>query len=409
MKNWAGNFEFSAKRVHRPTSVDEVRQVVSKAEKARALGTRHSFSLIADTPFDLISVEHLTAIEPVDREQSTVAIEAGVSYGQLAPILDRQGFALHNLASLPHISVVGACATSTHGSGEKNKSLSAAVRAMEIVTAEGDLVTLSRNVDGDRFLGAVVGLGGLGVVTRVTLDVQPAFTMRQQLYERLPFSDLEQHFDEVEDAGYSVSLFTDWKTDSINQVWVKQRDMGDIPPALFGATLAQVDRHPIGDLSPVNCTKQMGVPGPWYERLPHFRMAFTPSSGEELQSEFYVPRAQALDALREVQKLSSRITPVLQISEIRAIAADDFWMSPSYRRDSIGIHFTWEKDWAGVSALLPDLQEALRPFRARPHWSKLFTMSPQPLYERLSDFHALLQSYDPKGKFRNPFLDQFVF
>jgi alditol oxidase len=339
-----------------------------------------------------------------------------VTYGQLAPYLDGQGYALHNLASLPHVSVAGACATATHGSGNKNGNLATAVSAMEIVTADGELIVLSRERDGERFRGAVVALGGLGVVTKVTLDVQPTFQIRQVVYENLPMAQLESHLDDIFSSGYSVSLFTDWQNHRITQVWIKsrveQRPSSKLQPDFFGAKLATRKLHPLAGHSAENCTEQMGIPGPWYERLPHFRMNFTPSSGAELQSEYFVPRDKGYQAILAVEQLRDYVTPHLLISELRTIDADDLWMSPCYRQPSMAIHFTWKPEWPAVRELLPTVEEKLAPFNARPHWAKLFTMSSsrlKSLYVRVSDYQALLAHYDPHGKFRNEFLNANIY
>lgn len=339
-----------------------------------------------------------------------VTVGAGVTYGELGPYLDSTGLALHNLASLPHISIAGACATATHGSGEKLGNLATAVSAMEMVIADGSVVKLSRG--SPDFAGAVVGLGALGVITRVTLDVEPAYSMRQYVYENLPLAQMADHFDEIQASGYSVSLFTDWQKQRINELWIKARAEFAAPQEFFGATLATRNLHPIGDLSAEHCTEQRGVPGPWYDRLPHFRMGFTPSAGKELQSEYFVARRNAVDAILAVEKLRERVSPHLLVTEIRTIAADDLWMSPCYRRPSVAIHFTWKPDWASVRRLLPIIEKQLAPFEPRPHWGKLFTMAPAELqsrYERLDDFRRLAAQYDPQGKFRNEFLDTNLF
>ena len=413
--NWAGNYTYRATHIHQPETVEQIQELVRRSERVKALGTRHSFSDIADSPGDLISLERFDKITALDRNQQTVTVEAGVRYGQLASWLHRKGYALHNLASLPHISVAGACATATHGSGDRHGNLATVVSAMEMVTGSGDLVKLSHEQNAEEFKGVVVGLGGFGVVTKLTLDISPTFEMRQDVYQNLPLAKLENHFDEITSSAYSVSLFTDWREASFNQVWLKRRVSGDVTlktePQLFGATLATSHLHPIATLSADNCTEQMGVGGPWFERLPHFRMDFTPSSGEELQSEYLIPRPHALTALRAVDQLRDRIAPLLQISEIRTIAADDLWMSPCYGQDCIGIHFTWKKVWEAVRNLLPVIEEQLYPFDARPHWAKLFTLSPerlQALYKKLPDFRKLLLHYDPQGKLRNAFLDRYI-
>lgn len=416
LKNWAGNYTYSTDRLYQAKSLQQVQELVKKYDKLKVLGTRHCFNGIADSTHNLISLRQMDQVLALDPKAHTVTIDANLSYGQLAPYLENKGFALHNLASLPHISVAGACATATHGSGVKNGNLSTAVSGMEIVTAAGEVRKLSRQKDGDTFRAAVVHLGALGVVTKVTLDVVPTFQVRQDVYENLPLDQLKDHFEAIVGVGYSVSLFTDWQKKRINEVWIKRKvEKGvelDAKPEFFGAKRATKNLHPIAELSAENCTEQMGVPGPWYERLPHFKMGFTPSSGKELQSEYFVPRKNAVEAILAVEHLRDHISPHLLITELRTIDADDLWMSPCYKQPSLAIHFTWKQDWASVKKVLPMIEKALAPYHTRPHWGKLFTLSPSVLqsrYEKLADFKKLVKEHDPKGKFRNAFLDSTIY
>ncbi len=416
LTNWAGNIEYSTQQQYSANSLDQVRAFVKKQNKLKVLGTRHCFNRIADSPDQFLSLKAMDKVVQLDEKARTVTLQAGMSYGQLCPYLDSKGWALHNLASLPHISIAGACTTATHGSGENNGNLATAVTALEIVNTAGDVFKLTRDQDGDTFRGAVVGLGALGVITTVSLAVQPTFTMRQYVYENLPLSEMKTHFDEIQKSGYSVSLFTDWQKQRINEVWIKSRtEPGQTfaaPAEFFGAKRATKNLHPIAELSAENCTEQMGVPGPWYERLPHFRMGFTPSAGKELQAEYFVPRQHAVEAILAVERLRDQVGPHLLISEIRTIAADDLWMSPCYQQSSVAIHFTWKPDWPAVSKLLPVIEKELAPFRPRPHWGKLFTIPAADLrarYERLPEFVELSKKYDPAGKFQNEFLSRYIF
>jgi xylitol oxidase len=397
-------------------SLEQVQDFVKKQARLKVLGSRHCFNNIADSKDTFLSLKPLDQIVSLDPQARTVTVDAGITYGQLSPLLDAKGFALHNLASLPHISVAGACTTATHGSGEKNGNLATAVSALELVTGSGEVVKLSRQQDGDLFKGAVVGLGALGVITKITLDIQPTYMMRQYVYENLPLSEMKDHFDAIQASAYSISLFTDWQNQRFSEVWLKSRtEKGqafEATPEFFGAKLATRNLHPIAELSAENCTEQMGVPGPWYERLPHFRLGFTPSAGKELQSEYFVPRQHAVEAILAVERLRDQITPHLLITEIRAIAADDLWMSPCYQQPCVTIHFTWKQDWPSVSKLLPIIEKELAPFQARPHWGKLFTISPKVLhaiYRKLPEFVALTRKFDPQGKFRNEFLNTIIF
>jgi alditol oxidase len=416
LKNWAGNLKYTTTNVFEPNSVEEVQEMVGRFKKLRALGTRHCFNRIADSEHNLISTQNLNQVMAIDTASKTVTVGAGVRYGEFCKQIHEAGFAVHNLASLPHISVAGACATATHGSGITNGNLATAVSAWEIVKANGEVIMLSREKNPDVFYGAVVGLGALGVVTKVTLDLVPTFQVRQDVYLNLPMAQLEKNFDAIMGSGYSVSLFYDWQTDRINQLWikrvVKEGKAITAEQEYFGATLANRNVHPILEISAENCTEQMGVAGPWYERLPHFKMGFTPSSGEELQAEYFVPRNQAVEAINAVAALKDKIKPYLMITEIRTIDADDFWMSPCYHQPSVAIHFTLKQDVEGVNALLPLIEEKLAPFGAKPHWGKLFTLSPATLqsrYEKIASFQQLIAEYDPEGKFRNEFVDVNVF
>jgi alditol oxidase len=414
--NWAGNYTFHAEHLYEPKTVAEVQHLVTTCPKLRALGRGHSFNGIADSTTNQISLKQLDSID-IDEKAHTVTVGAGVTYGKLAPVIDARGFAVHNLASLPHVSVIGACATATHGSGSKNGNLSTAVSAIEFVTADGSIHTLSRAKDGDKFLGAVVALGDIGIVTKTTLDLVPTFQVAQVVYENLPISQLEKHLDEIFLSGYSVSLFTDWQNHNISEVWVKRRlgpgaTSANFPPEFFGAKAATRKLHPIVDHNAEACTDQLGVPGPWYERLPHFKLNFTPSSGAELQTEYFVPRDRAYEAILAVEQLRDRITPHLFITELRTIAADNLWLSMAYQRPSMAIHFTWKPEWPEVKTILPLIEEKLAPFDARPHWAKLFTIPSSrlnQLYAKMPDYQTLIKQYDPQGKFRNQFIDTNIY
>lgn len=415
LRNWSGNITYKTDRVFYPGSVQEVQELVKKCSHLRSLGTRHCFNTIADSRFNLLSSGKMNKLLELDEASGIVTVEGGMKYGELSPILHEKGFALHNLASLPHISVAGSISTATHGSGISNGNLATAVRTLEIVIADGTAIQLSRDKD-KLFPAAVVGLGALGVITKVGLAIQPTFMMRQNVFVKLPLARMKENFEQIMSAGYSVSLFMDWQADFINEVWIKSKagseKRDEWEGGFYGAEAATKNLHPIMDHSAENCTEQMGVPGPWYERLPHFKMGFTPSSGKELQSEYFVPRRHAVEAISAVYRLGEKIGPHLFITEIRSIAADDLWMSPCRNQDSVTIHFTWKPDWPAVRKLLPQIENELAPFQARPHWGKLFTISPQTLksrYEKIDDFKKFVSLYDPKGKFRNEFLTANIY
>jgi alditol oxidase len=407
LANWAGTYTYDAERLHRPASIEEVREVVARAPRIRVLGSRHSFTGIADSG-ELLTLEAMPAAVVVDSAAGTASCSVGLTYGALAEALKLHGLALHNLASLPHISVGGAVATATHGSGDGNGNLATAVAALEMVTSSGDVVTFSRG-DPD-FEGVVVGLGAVGAVTRVTLDVEAAYQVRQRVFGGLAWDELFEHFDEIFARGYSVSVFSRLGP-IVDQVWVKSRvtdEPENVAGELFGAVAATVDRHPLLGMDPVNATPQLGRPGAWSDRLPHFKMGFRPSVGEEIQSEYHVPRRHAVAAIEAVRSVADRIRPVLQVCEIRTVAADGLWLSPQYGQDTAGLHFTWRRDQAAVEEALVHVEAALDPFHPRPHWGKLFLSGASTLasrYERLPDFTRLLHRLDPRAAFRNPWLE----
>jgi len=396
MKNWARNVTYSTDRVLAPRTVAEAQEMVARAELLRPLGTGHSFSRVADTTGVLISTEHLDRIVEVGTE--TVVVEAGIRYGDLGSALARHDLAVPNYASLPHISVGGAIATATHGSGARNQSLAASVAALELVCSDGSLERFART-DED-FDGTVVALGSLGLVVRVTLDVVPAFELGQHVFEGLSWAAVEADLHEVLALGYSTSLFTRWSEDGIDQVWVKSATPVE---SCFGATAADGPRNPVTGADPANATEQLGAPGPSAERLPHFRLGFTPSGGDELQSEYAIASEHALEAVRALRPLGPILTPLLLTSEIRAVAADSLWLSPFHGRDSVCIHFTWKPLGAKVHAALQRIEAALAPFEPRPHWGKLFIRSPASSYPRLREFRALRARLDPGRVFGNAF------
>ncbi|MDQ5818001.1 MAG: FAD-binding protein [Actinomycetota bacterium] len=409
-KNWAGNYTYRAQKLHRLSTIEQMQEIIANAPGVRVLGSRHSFNDIADSS-ELITLEAMPMDVVVDHVANTVSFNAALKYGELAETLNAEGVALHNLASLPHISVAGAVATATHGSGDTNGNLATAVAGLELVTSGGEIIEASRGEPD--FEGLVVGLGALGALTRITLDVEPAYEVRQRVFEGLSWEALFEHFDEITSSGYSVSVFTRWG-ETIDQVWVKSRvtdEPEQVEDDLFGAIAAEVDRHPIIELNATNCTPQLGRPGLWSDRLPHFRMGFTPSSGEELQSEYLFPRRYAVEAIEALRALADRIQPILQVSEIREVASDGLWMSMNYGEDTVGIHFTWKPERDAVEDVLVQLEAALVPFEARPHWGKLFNADAAaiaPLYERMPDFISLVERLDPRGAFSNSWLRAHV-
>ena len=413
LTNWAGSLAYSAESVHYPTSVAEVQELVSRLPRVKALGTRHSFNASADSPGGaLISLSELAPEVTIDADAMSVSVTGGTRYGVLAAELQAHGYALHNTGSLPHISVAGATATGTHGSGDRNGILSTAVAGVELVTADGSLVTVDRSNPDLKALA--VGLGAFGVMTRVVLDMQPTYLVRQDVYRNAPWDSVLEAFDAVMSSAYSVSLIGDFGSPVVRELWQKARvesvpdddeQPEPVPASLHGGTWYDDAEEPPDHALNVRA----GIAGPWSDRLPHFRLDAPPSAGgDELQTEYFVDRRHAVDALRMLRSLGDRISPHLHATEIRTVAADDLWLSPAYARDSLCIGFTWRKHPTEVMALLADIEAALASYEPRPHWGKLFTFSDADLaqrFPRLPDFLELTTTYDPTGKFSNAFID----
>ncbi len=416
LRNWANNLTYSAREVLRPGSVAELQTMLQSRSRIKVLGTGHSFNDIADCEDTLLLLADMPQEMNISAAAGTARASAGLTFGALGAYLHQHGYALPNFASLPHISLAGAYATATHGSGAANPVLAASVVALDLVQADGQLLSLSRATHPDVFDGVAAGLGALGVVVSVTVATVPAFSIRQDVYLGLPFDAALAHLDEILACAYSVSLFTTWRQAAFNSVWCKRRSGSDASPAdspaaLFGAAVARTPQHPLPGLDAQACTEQLGRPGPAHERLPHFRMDFRPSHGQELQAEYLLPRSCAVAAFRALLPLQEALAQAVLVTEVRAVAQDTLWMSPAYGRDCVAFHFTLKPDMAAVLPLLTKIEAALAPYEAAAHWGKLFAQSPaevQARYPRLDDFRQLAATFDPGGKFRNKFLNRYA-
>ena len=408
MQNWSKNIEFNDRKYFQPESISELQELIRTNQKIRVRGTAHCFNDIADTSSYAINLSKMPKTIEVDVEKKSVLVAAGLKYGELAPVLHEQGWALDNLASLPHISIAGSISTGTHGSGVKNKNLANQVISFDVVTAEGEIRHIDRS--NPAFSAMVVGLGLGGIVYQYELRIEPTYEIRQVVYPNIPLDILQRNFDPIMSTAYSVSYFTDWGSDQVGNLWCKFRADEVIPDSIGGCAQADKKYHPITSVNPEACTEQLGVPGDWHQRLSHFKLEFTPSVGEEIQTEFFIDRKDASAAIEVLSKLGDEITPLLWITELRTIAADDLWLSGAYQRDTLGIHFTWKKEDA-IYPVVEKVEAALRPFNYRPHWGKVFTAEAQYLksvYPKMSEFKALVEALDPTKKFENSFTRRFL-
>jgi xylitol oxidase len=402
-QNWSKNIDFHDRGFLQPESLAELQELIRSNPKIRVRGTAHCFNEIADTSSYAINLAKMPKTIEINTDKDSVTVAAGMKYGELAPELQSQGWALDNLASLPHISIAGSVATGTHGSGIKNKNLSNQVLAIDMVTAEGELRHIDRA--NPAFNALVVGLGLGGIVYQYELRIEPTFKVRQVIYPEIPLDVLQRNFDQIMGTAYSVSFFTDWGSEQVGNLWCKFRADEVIPESVGGSKRAEKKYHPIAAVDPEACTEQLGVPGPWNERLSHFKLEFTPSVGEEIQSEFFIDRKDAFAAIEALAKLGNEINPLLWITELRTIAADNLWLSGAYQRETLGIHFTWKKLDA-IYPVIERVEAALRPFSYRPHWGKAFNSDGaylKSVYPKMSEFRSLIDGLDPRRKFENEF------
>ncbi|MBM7802425.1 xylitol oxidase [Curtobacterium luteum] len=411
--NWAGNVTYGATELLTPTSVDEVQRIVAATPRLTALGSKHSFNRIADTDGAQLTLAGLPPVLDVDTDRRVVRVAAGMTHAQVAAGLEARGWALANLASLPHISTAGAVATGTHGSGVRNPSLAQAVVGLEVVRASGDTARVDASTPDGALDAHRVALGALGIVTTVELAIEPSFEVATTVHLDLPWDAVLGHFDAVVSDAYSVSLFTSFDDRGARQVWVKHRTDEPAPQVdlvALGARPADGPVHP-GENDTAGVTEQGGVPGPWSERLPHFRSSFTPSTGAEIQAEYVIPASHAIAALEALRPLASVFAPLLIAAEVRTVAADSAWLAPSSERQSVGIHFTFRREPEAVEAAVHRIEETLAPFDPRPHWGKVSVATAERLHEaypRLGDFAALARDLDPTGRFRNAFLARIL-
>ena len=408
MQNWSKNVEFNDKSYLQPTSLVELQELIRTNPKVRARGTAHCFNEIANTSSVAVNLAKMPRVIDVSSESSSVKVSAGLTYGELAPELHNQGWALNNLASLPHISIAGSISTGTHGSGIQNQNLPNQVLSFDMVTAEGELRHINRT--NPAFNALVVGLGLGGIVYQYELRIEPTFEVRQVIYPEIPLDVLQRNFDQIMGTAYSVSYFTDWSSAQVGNLWCKFRDSEVIPDSIGGSAKADTKYHPIASVDPVACTEQSEVPGDWHERLPHFKLEFTPSVGEEIQTEFFVDRKDSAAAIEAVSQLGAEITPLLWITELRTFAADNLWLSGAFERDCLAIHFTWKKLDA-IYPVIEKVEAALRPFNYRPHWGKVFTADAtylKSVYPKMNEFQALVQALAPAKKFENTFTRTFL-
>jgi xylitol oxidase len=411
MQNWAKNITFSSQNFIEIENITQLQKVIESSNKLKVVGTGHSFSEIADTTGTLISLKNLDPEIEIDEKSQTVKVAAGTSYANLAKYLEKNGWAISNLASLGEITIAGAIMTGTHGSGSNNKVLSDSVVAIEMILASGDKFVIDRK-DFAQFPGFVVSFGALAVFTKLTLKIVKSFSVKQVVYENIPIQSILENFNEIFDKPYSASYFNNWSPKNTGQIWMKFLDNDKFPELqsnAYGGNLAKTNQHPVKVNHPDNCTEQMGVAGKWLFRLPHFKLDSSPASGDEVQTEYLVDRKHVQSYINELIKIGEDIAVRVYATEIRTISSDDLWLSGAYERETVGFHFTWKKS-SEIKEFLPVIENILGKNNGRPHWGKLFSTTKAQLIERYpkyEEFRNLIHKYDSGNKFGNKFIEQY--
>ncbi|WP_370107515.1 FAD-binding protein [Nocardioides sp.] len=413
MHNWAENRQLTPREIVSPCSIDELRHTVAAADAVGVIGITHSFTDVFNDRGTLVRLDQMPRDVVIDDERGTAVVAAGVAYSELAQILHARGWAVANLPSLPHVTVGGAVSTGTHGSGVRLRGLADSVQAVRYVIGNGEMRLFSRTQDRETFYGSVVALGALGVAVDYTIALIPSFEVSQSVLTDLTVDDLERDVADMLASAYSVSVFTDWSENT--SVFLKESsgatDRRGKGARWVGGVLAESQVPHVPGETTDGMTPQLAEPGPWFERLPHLLASAILAARTELQSEYFVPAEAGESAIRALRGRAQEFSGCLQVSEVRAVRADEHWLSPAYGRDTISLHFTWRWDPAAVTEVIPVVEETLRPFNPRPHWAKLHELAPEYLageYPQLGRFHDLVSEVDPIGKFRSPLVARLL-
>uniref|UniRef100_A0A915D0Y3 FAD-binding PCMH-type domain-containing protein n=1 Tax=Ditylenchus dipsaci TaxID=166011 RepID=A0A915D0Y3_9BILA len=418
--NWGGNFNFSTQDIKYPTTTAGVQQLVKECKgKIRPVGTRHSFSEIANTNDTLICLVHMNLILSVDPSVPSVTVQAGITYTDLIPFLQSIGLAIPMMASLGEISIAGAINTAVHGSGAGIGNLATQVLGLQMVLADGSVVQYSKGQNDTELAAATVGLGALGIVTQVTLQAQPTYNLAINVFENMDMSVLDTQLYNITHSGYAINMWSTFGTPGVlDQVWITTKvdsngvnAYGNVSQ-LYGAPAATAQSSPIAALPPTYVVPQMGIVGPYYERLTDYDLGLSGQEGQQTQSEYYVDFDDFVPALKALQTLSAEINAVVYVALFRITEKDELWMSPQYKKTTMAIHFSWQPKLDQVMALLPKIEAALAPFNPIPHWGKLYTLKPEqylPLLPKYPEWREQVELHDPTHKFRNKWLEENIF
>lgn len=427
-RNWAGNQTAEPTSVLRPTSVQELVDVVLKAasqdQQVKPIGSGHSFTAIGVAPGIQLDMSGLARIVSADHATGLVTVEAGMPLHRLNRELAAQGLAMTNLGDIEVQTISGALSTGTHGTGERFGGLTTQIRGMQLVTADGTLRELDPNQSPDLYEMARLGLGALGVIATVTLQTEPLFAVHAE-EKPMPMPEVLDRFDELASA---VDHFEFYWFPHTNGTLTKHntRQPGDVAlqplgrlkrwvddellsNTLFG-TLQTLERRIPALIRPVNkfSTKVLGART--YTDL-SYKIFTSPRRVRFCEMEYAIPRESVVDVLKELDASIERSGMLISFPvEVRVAAADDIPLSTASGRDSayIAVHMDNRNDHEPYFRLVESIMTNVQ---GRPHWGKLHYLGRDDFaerYPRFGDFVAIRDRVDPQGRFSNPYLDRVL-
>ncbi|WP_028798070.1 D-arabinono-1,4-lactone oxidase [Streptomyces purpureus] len=421
-RNWSGTVTARPVREAAPASADELAETVRRAAedglRVKTVGTGHSFTAIAATDGLLIRPELLTGIRRIDRDEMTVTVESGTPLKRLNMALAREGLSLTNMGDIMEQTVAGAVSTGTHGTGRDSASIAAQIRSLELVTADGSLLTCSEKENPDVFAAARIGLGALGVISAVTFAVEPVFLLTAR-EEPMSFDRVTSEFDALHTENEHFEFYWFPHTGNCN---TKRNNRSAGPAAPPGRVSAWIDDELLSNgIFQVACSLGRAVPrtiptiaklssqalsARTYTDIP-YKVYTSPRRVRFVEMEYAVPREAAVAALREVKAMIER-SP-LKISfpvEVRTAPADDITLSTASGRETayIAVHLYKGTPYRGYFTAVERIMTA---HGGRPHWGKVHTRDAAYLaevYPRFGEFTALRDRLDPDRVFGNDYL-----
>ncbi|MEV5878882.1 D-arabinono-1,4-lactone oxidase [Streptomyces sp. NPDC052101] len=421
-RNWGGNVSARPARQVAPASVEELAEAVRRAAedglKVKAVGTGHSFTSIAATDGVLIRPQLLTGIRRIDRESMTVTVEAGTPLKRLNAALAREGLSLANMGDIMEQTVSGATSTGTHGTGRESGSIAAQIKGLELVTADGSVLTCSEKENPEVFAAARIGLGALGIVTAITFAVEPLFLLNAR-EEPMPFDRVLAEFDQLwaENEHFEFYWFPhtgNTNTKRNNRSAGPEQPVGQLAGWFEDEFLSNgvfqvaqwVGRAAPAAVPAIARISSKALSARTYTDIP-YKVFTSPRRVRFVEMEYAVPRAALTQTLRELKAMVERSG--LRVSfpvEVRTAPADDITLSTASGRDSayIAVHMFRGTPY---QAYFTAAERIFTAHEGRPHWGKVHTWDAEyfaRVYPRFGEFTALRDRLDPERLFQNDYL-----